>query len=99
RVEADVEGEEVRLRLVGVEILDAAAANAAQGLDIYVHDATPVASIAKRLTNGGRARVNLVMQLADAPEVKVALGNRFTVTPQIKAAIKAVDGVIDVQDL
>ncbi|MGI9464023.1 MAG: DNA polymerase III subunit alpha, partial [Aestuariivirgaceae bacterium] len=57
RVEADVEGEEVRLRLVGVEILDAAAANAAQGLDIYVRDATPVTSIVKRLTNGGRARV------------------------------------------
>ena len=31
-------------------------------------------------------------------EVEVALGNKFTVTPQIKGAIKAIAGVVDVQD-
>ncbi len=99
RVEADVEGEEVRLRLVGVEPLEAAAANVAQGLEIFVANAGPIDSIAKRLSNGGRGSVNLIMQLSGSPEVKIALGSRFTITPQIKAAIKAVDGVIDVRDL
>ncbi|MDH3743197.1 MAG: DNA polymerase III subunit alpha, partial [Hyphomicrobiales bacterium] len=99
RVEADVEAEEVRLRLAGVEPLDKATANIATGLEIFVQDASPVDSISKRLTNGGKARVNLILQPADAPEVKIALGNKFTVTPQIKAAIKAIDGVRDVQDL
>jgi hypothetical protein len=32
-------------------------------------------------------------------EDEIALGNKFTVTPQIKGAIKAIPGVIDVQDL
>jgi DNA polymerase III subunit alpha len=32
-------------------------------------------------------------------EVEMVLGNKFTVTPQIKGAIKAISGVIDVQDL
>ena len=32
-------------------------------------------------------------------EVEIALGNKFTVTPQIKGAIKAISGVVDVQDL
>jgi DNA polymerase-3 subunit alpha len=99
RVEADVEGEEVRLRLVGAEPLDAATANVAQGLEIFVEDASPITSIQNRLTNGGRARVNLIMALKDAPEVTIALGNKFTVTPQIKAAIKSIEGVQDVRDL
>ena len=99
KVEADTDGEDVRLRLVNVEVLDEATANVAQGLEIFVRDAGPVDSIAKRLANGGKGRVHLVMQLPDAPEVTVALGNRFTVTPQIKAAIKAVSGVVDVKDL
>ena len=99
RVEADVEGEEVRLRLVGVEVLDKATANIATGLEIFIQDQAPLESISNRLTNGGRARVNLILQPDDAPEVTIALGNKFTVTPQIKAAIKAIEGVRDVQDL
>jgi hypothetical protein len=39
------------------------------------------------------------MQLPDRTSVSIALGNKFTVTPQIRAAIKAVPGVQDVRDL
>ncbi len=99
KVEADVETDDIRLRLNGVEILEAAAANVAQGLKIYVNDTDPLPSIAARLKNGGRAPVQVVMQLPDRTSVAIALGNRFTVTPQIRAAIKAVSGVQDVQDL
>jgi DNA polymerase-3 subunit alpha len=98
KVEADVESEEVRLRLNGVEILETVAANVAQGLQIYVNDPEPLQSIAARLKNGGKAPVELVMQLPDRTSVSIALGNKFTVTPQIRAAIKAVPGVQDVRD-
>ena len=37
--------------------------------------------------------------LGGAREVEISLGNAYTVTPQIKAAVKAVPGVLDVQDL
>ena len=40
-VEADVEGEEVKLRLQGVEALDKAAAAVVQGVQIFVRDAAP----------------------------------------------------------
>ena len=98
RVEADVEGEEIKLRLQGVELLDAKADNVVQGLKIFVSDASPVELIQSRLSNGGTAPVHLIMQLPDAHEVEIALGRRFTVNPKIKAAIKAVPGVVDVQD-
>ncbi len=98
RVEADVEGEEVKLRLQGVEVLDKAAATMISGLTIFVRDAKPLELIATRLHNGGRAPVRLVFLQEKGREVELALGNKFTVTPQIKGAIKAIDGVVDVQD-
>jgi DNA polymerase-3 subunit alpha len=99
RVEADVEGEEVKLRLQGVEMLDKATAQMVAGLEIFVRDSRPLDSIAQRLTNGGRAPVRLVVLMDKGREVHVSLGNKFTVTPQIKGAIKAIAGVVDVQDL
>jgi DNA polymerase-3 subunit alpha len=98
RVEADVEGEEVKLRLQSVEMLDKAASQMVTGLEIFVRDAKPIESIAARLSNGGRAPVRLVMMLDKGREVHVSLGNKFTVTPQIKGAIKAISGVVDVQE-
>jgi len=99
RVEADVEGEEVKLRLQGVEVLDKATATMVSGITIFVRDAKPLDSIAQRLTNGGRSPVRLVFMMDKEHEVELALGNKFTVTPQIKGAIKAIHGVVDVQDL
>ena len=99
RVEADVDGEEVRLRLQGVEELERAAAQITAGLTIFVRDAKPIDSIAQRLANGGKAPVKLILQMDKGREVEVILGNKFTVTPQIKGAIKAISGVVDVQDL
>ena len=98
KVEADVEGEEVKLRLQGVEPLDKAAATMITGLEIFVRDSKPLESIAARLSNGGRAPVRLIMLMDKGREVHVNLGNKFTVTPQIKGAIKAIAGVVDVQD-
>ncbi|NNF78124.1 MAG: DNA polymerase III subunit alpha, partial [Rhizobiales bacterium] len=99
RVEADLDGEDVRLRLNGVEPIEKAAQNIASGLRIFVADEKPLESLSKRLTNGGKAPVRLVMMLGGAREVEISLGNAYTVTPQIKAAVKAVPGVLDVQDL
>ncbi len=98
RVEADVEGEEVKLRLQGVEPLDDKADRVVMGLKIYVADTAPLDLIQSRLTNGGSAPVHLVMSLPDRHEVEIALGRKFTVNPKIKAAIKAVPGVVYVED-
>jgi len=99
RVEADVEGEEVRLRLQGVERLEESTSAITSGVTIFVRDAAPVESIAKRLVNGGRSPVRLILQMPKGREIEFALGSKFTVTPQVKAAIKAISGVLDVQDL
>jgi DNA polymerase-3 subunit alpha len=98
RVEADVDADEVRLRLQEVELLEKASAMIQPGLVVFLKDEGPLESIALRLKNGGRAPVKLIVQLPQGREVDIWLGNKFTVTPQLKGAIKAIPGVIDVQD-
>jgi DNA polymerase-3 subunit alpha len=98
-VEADIDGDDVKLRLQKVEVLDKTAATIASGLTIFIRDTAPLDSIAQRLVNGGRAPVRLILQTEQGREIEMALGNRFTVTPQIKGALKAIPGVLDVQDL
>ncbi len=99
RVEADVEGEDVKLRLQGVDLLDERADRVEQGLEIFLDDTRPLALVQSRLTNGGNSSVILNLRLPDELEVRFRLGEKFTVNPKIKAAIKAVPGVVDVQDL
>ncbi len=99
KVEADVDGEEVRLRLQGVELLEQVTAGIQAGITIFLRDEAPLESIARRLSNGGRAPVQLILQLPGGREVAIALGNKFSVSPQLKGAIKAIPGVVDVQDL
>ena len=99
RVEADVDGEDIKLRLQGLEILDKAAAAIVQGVQIFIKDTTPLESIVKRLTETGKAPVRLTLLLGQGREVEIGLGSKFAISPQVKAAIKAITGVMEVQDL
>jgi DNA polymerase III subunit alpha len=99
RMEADVDGEEIKLRLQGVESLEKAAASTVQGIRIFIRDEKPVESIAKRLQLGGKAPVRLTVMGEAGREIDVSLGSKFVVTPQIRGALKAVQGVVDVHEL
>ncbi len=99
RVEADVDGEEIKLRLQSVELLEKAAAASVQGIQIFIRDEKPVESIAKRLQPGGKAPVRLTLMSDTGREIEISLGNKFMITPQVRGALKAVQGVVDVQEL
>src|SRR3954451_17629673 len=118
---AELQGEDVRARVLHAEPLDEAAAKTQKGLRIFVRDTKPLESIAKRLagpdmsaSNGaapkvgspgiaprsnGDGEVSLVMMLDLETKVEMKLPGRFKVSPQIAGAIKAVAGVVDVQQL
>ena len=99
RIEADVDGEEIKLRLQSVENLEKAAASAVSGIQIFIRDEKPVESIAKRLQPGGKAPVRITLIGDTGREINISLGSKFVVTPQVRGALKAVQGVIDVQEL
>jgi DNA polymerase-3 subunit alpha len=107
---AELQGEDVRARILHAEPLDTAAAKTQKGLRIFVRDDKPLESIAKRLEStsgrppadrpavaGGEGEVTLIMLLDLQTEVEMKLPGRFRVSPQIAGAIKAVAGVVDVQ--
>ncbi len=102
---AEVQGDDVRARIQSVEPLDAAAANLAKGLRVFLRNEAPIEAVAKRLepmarnAANGDGEVSMVLMLAAGTEVEVKLPGRFKVSPQIAGAIKAVPGVVQVEAL
>jgi DNA polymerase-3 subunit alpha len=102
--DARVEADSVRLGAVQIEALDKVAASAAAGMRVYLGGDTALASL-KRLIEkeaagrGGRGRINIVLGVDPAREVEVALPGAYRVTPQVRAAVKSLVGVVEVQDI
>jgi DNA polymerase-3 subunit alpha len=110
---AELQGEEVRARVLHAEPLDDAAAKTQKGLRIFLRNTKSLESIAKRLQGpaggtgaaapqgrtAGDGDVSLVLMLDLETEVEMKLPGRYKVSPQIAGAIKAVSGVVDVQTI
>ena len=97
-LQANVEGEDVRARIVQVESLTEAAAKVQKGLRVFVRDEAPLASIAERLRAKGEGEVSLVVMLGPRDgEVEIKLPGRYAVTGPIAGALKAVAGVVAVE--
>jgi DNA polymerase III subunit alpha len=99
RVEAEVQGEDIKLRINSVEPVDQATANAVPGIQIFLRDAKPIDSVAQRLQRGGKAPVRVTLLQDHGNEIDIAIGDKYIMTPQIKSAIKAIVGVVYVEDL
>lgn len=101
-----IEREDGQLRLLGSAMrpVDEMIANAAEGLRIYIEQPEACAGVQARLVDiqkpkhksGGE--VSLVMMSPDR-EVELRLPNKYAVTPRVAGAIKAVPGVLHVEEL
>ena len=101
-VKAELEADQLKLLAQGVQAVDGAVADAAaMGLKIYVNDQVAVGSIATRLDEvskgagpRGRGPVHLVLIHPDLPgEVEIALKDEYPLNPQVKGALKHIQGV------
>ncbi len=108
QVGADTQGDEVRLRIYGAELLDEVAAKSQRGLLVFVAPDAPIDQIAKRLENGNgkngngdaKGEVNVIVSLdGGRSEVEVKLPGRYSITPQLAGNIRAVGGVMAVQEI
>ncbi|MDQ0512353.1 DNA polymerase III subunit alpha [Ancylobacter amanitiformis] len=104
QVSAELQGEDVRARIQTAEPLDAATARMQKSMRIFLRSPEPLESVAARLgslAGGGRGdgEVAFVLLLGEsgATEVEVKLPGRFSLSPQIAGAIKAVPGVVAVE--
>ena len=97
-VQASVEGEEVRARIGAAEALDKAAEKLTSAMRIYLRDDKPIPSIAERLKERGDGEVSVVLMLdGGRREVEISLGKKFKASPQVASALKAVQGVVQVE--
>ena len=99
-VQASAEGDEVRVRIVKAEALEAAACRIGKGLRIHLRDAGPIASIAGALGLRGDGEVSfLVPSGGTGREVEVKLRDRYAVSPDVANALRAMAGVTQVENL
>jgi DNA polymerase-3 subunit alpha len=100
---ADVRSEEDSLRLTAQQVrpLDEAVAHAAAGLRIFLKDPAPLPSVKQVIQRQGRGRgkVSLVLELDRSREVEMALPGEWSIAPGTRAAIRAIPGVVEVQDV
>ncbi len=97
QLQAHVEGEDVRARIVTVEPLDQAAARIQKGLRIFLRDPAPLPSIQERLKGRGEGDVSLVLMRGVGDEVEVKLPGKFPVNAAIAGALKAIPGIVAVE--
>ena len=99
----DCRQEEDSLRLMVNEVtsLDQAAAATAAGLKIFLKEPGPVDGIRQILGKAGRGKgkIELILDLPEQKrEVDIVLKDRVAVSPQVRGAIRAIPGVLEVMD-
>jgi DNA polymerase-3 subunit alpha len=95
---ANVEGEDVRARIVAVEPLAAAAARAQKGLRVFLRDAGPLDRIKSRLSAKGEGEISLVLMLEQEDEqVEIKLPGGYSVSADVAGALKSIPGVVAVE--
>ena len=98
---AQRDDDQVRLTAQNLSRLDERTSLATSGLTVYLSSTIVVPSlksVIERERDGG-GRVNLVVPLDDGGEARIALKQRYAVSRAMRAALKAVPGIIDVRDL
>ena len=96
-IQAQLEGEDVRARIVSVQVLEEAAQRVQKGLQIFVRSPEPLGSIGLHLGEKGEGEVSIIAMTADRAECEIKLPGRFKISPQIAGAIKAIPGIVAVE--
>ncbi|HTQ12422.1 MAG TPA: DNA polymerase III subunit alpha [Rhizomicrobium sp.] len=98
-VAADQIDEELKLRALKIDDLDRAAADAGEGLRIYLEDTRPLNAIAGELKKPGKGLVTVVVPASEGREVEIRLPQKQLVNAVIRNAIKSLPGVAQVESV
>jgi DNA polymerase-3 subunit alpha len=100
-VDVRVEPDNIRLTAQSIQPLDQAAAQTSAGLKVYLSDTAPLPSLKQIMERcgRGRGRLHLVLELERGRECELTIAGGWTISPATRGAIKAISGVVDVQDV
>jgi DNA polymerase-3 subunit alpha len=100
---AKSEGEALRLTVEEVEPLDRAAAQAGEGMRVWLESTAALPHIRDLLDKAGRGRGRVVLlpklDIAAADEIEVAIPGGWQVTPRLAQALKVIPGVAAVEEV
>lgn len=101
--EAKLDGDQVKLNAQRVGWLDEAAEGIVAGMKIILADEAPLKHLKNLLLDkpdhrGGRGRVSVLFD-AEGCEVEIPLRGGFTVSPALRAMIKSLPGVVEVEEV
>jgi DNA polymerase-3 subunit alpha len=99
--EARADGEGVRLSAAAIEELDAVVARTGSGLKVHVNREDAFSALRSAIAVGrkGRGKVRLVLDIDDRQSVELALPGGYAVSAELRAAISAVPGVVELRDI
>ncbi|WP_373456260.1 DNA polymerase III subunit alpha [Rhizobium sp. L1K21] len=97
-VTADERPEGIGLRIQTLQSLEAKSVEMQKALRVYVRDSGPLRSLANHLNAKGDGTVSfIVIKEEGQREIEVELPGRYRISPEIAAAMKATNGVLDVE--
>jgi DNA polymerase-3 subunit alpha len=94
---AEWDGDELKLRAASIVDLDAAAAQAGEGMVVRLADITGLGSLHAELGQPGKGLVSLVVPGEGGAEVEIALPRRVQVTPALRNRVATLPGVLAVE--
>jgi DNA polymerase III subunit alpha len=99
-VDGRLDGDQVRLMAQSIEPLDKAAASVGASLRIYLNDASPVEQLKTLIQREARGKGRIwLVALTGEREVEIALRGGFGCSPQLRQAIKALPGIVEVEEI
>ena len=99
-VEVDQQGDDTKIRVQSVRDVDEVTSKSAAGLRIFADRSDAFEGIKKRLPPPGRGVISvIVLAETTAQEVEVQIPGGYSVTPQIKGAMKVIPGVLEVEEV
>jgi DNA polymerase-3 subunit alpha len=97
-VAADERPEGISLRLQTAQSLEEKSVQMQKAMRIFVRDAAPLRTLASHLAVKGEGLVSFIVIKDDGKkEIEVALSERYRISPEVAAAMRASPGVVDVE--
>lgn len=99
-LQGSIEGEDVRVRIQSVDLLEKAASKLPASIRIVMQDERPIPSISELVNAKGEGKgdgeISLVLALGGR-EVEMKLPGSYRATPKLAGALRAVPGVLEVE--
>ncbi len=96
--DAEWDGDDIKLRVQSLRSLDSLAAETGAGLKIFIETPAPLTSIATHLKTRGKGRVSFIALDGAGREIEVELAERYEVNPRVRALVKSLPGVLEVEE-